>query len=123
MTDVTFIDHEPVHIAKCSWGWAPSFQAVPASRAFDETELNQDKYEINSVEDIRGYLRTGEYEVVDEYGAKLTPEQFEHDVVQWEDRQRENGYGRKFGNHVDEPDSLGAYLDPEGYQFCRTCFC
>ena len=120
---VPLVDGKPVHIAKCSWGWVPSFQHVPAGLPFDETEENNDRYSITCVNDIRAYLDTGDYEVVNEYGDVLTREEFEHRVVEWADRQRENGFVGELRNHTDEADSLNAYTDPDGYQFCKTCFC
>lgn len=121
--EVEITDHHAVHIAKCSWGWVPSFQHIPANMPFDETEMNNDRYFIRSVEDIRDYMRTGKYEIVDEYGEVYTQAQFEHKVVQWVRRQKENGLEIEPHNHTDTEDSLYAYSDPEGYQFCRTCFC
>lgn len=50
--------HEEVHICKRSYGWRTSWQAT--------TEM--EPWAITSVEDIREYLRTDDWELVDEYG-------------------------------------------------------
>ena len=120
---IEVVDHHAVHIAKCSWGWEPSFQHVPAMRPFDETEENNDRYSIASVQDIRDYMATGRYELVDEYGDAIGMEDFETHVCGWNEVLRKNGYSGEIGGHVGTGDSLDAYRDPEGYQFCRTCFC
>lgn len=121
--DVELLDDEAVHIAKCSWGWVPNFQAVPTERPFDETERNNDRYSIASVDDIRAYMSTGAYEIVDEYGEVIGMDEFEREVVGWCDVQRENGFEGEFRCHSDKPDALGSYLDKDGNQFSRVCFC
>ena len=121
--EVECVHYEPVHIAKCSWGWVPSFQATPSDMPFDEQEEANGIYEISSLADIRRYLDTGDYELVDEYGDVRTRDEFENVVVDWCEHQRAHGFKGEFNNHTDKYDGLFAYKDAEGYQFCRVCFC
>lgn len=121
--EVRMADHRAVHIAKTSWGWVPSFQHVPADRAFDETEANNDMYSISSVADIRGYMETGLYEIVSEEGDVYDWPAFEKRVCRWVENMREHGLEGEPRSHIGSGDSIDSYADPEGYQFCRVCFC
>ena len=119
---VKVLDWQKCHIAKCSWGWVPSFQAVPSEHPFDEQVRANEIYRISSLADIRAYLATGDYEVIDEYDCVISRSDFEKRVVGWEKVMRGNGYEGEMHGHAGTGDGLGAYLDPLGYQFCRTCF-
>lgn len=63
-----------IHIAKASWGWRTSWQSTTAgewSKWCDEDMMELDyslPWSIHSVADIRAYLETGDWEIVDEYG-------------------------------------------------------
>ena len=114
------------HIAKTSWGWKPSFQAVPSHLPFDGQAEADKVFSIRSVRDIRNYYGTGRYEIVDEDGEAYSWEEFETRVLHWEDRMRDiceargmNGFEPR--THMEG--DLGDFVDPEGYEFCTTCFC
>ena len=120
--EVRLKEDHAAHIAKTSYGWTPSFQQLPADRPFDCTERNNDYYEIKSVADIKAYMDTGRFEIVDEDGEVYDWDGFESRVLKWEDNMRRHGYQGEMRDHL-SGDSLDAYADPEGYQFCRVCFC
>lgn len=68
--------HECVHICKQSWGWTTGWQATGNGigdwpRWCDDDPCNPEPklpWAIHNVDDIRAYLETGEWELVDEYG-------------------------------------------------------
>jgi hypothetical protein len=70
--------HECVHVGKCSGGWKMHWQATDNGigdwpRWCDEDPCVPEltlPHAINSVEDIRAYLITGDWELVDEYGDR-----------------------------------------------------
>ena len=61
--------------------------------------------------DIRAYLATGRFEVVDEYGDVLTLEQFEEEVVNW-----------RVPDSSPHTGSRTVFRDPEGFEFEKTDF-
>lgn len=64
--------HETIHIGKRSWGWLFHWDSVDKSnwpRWCDEDHpMSELPHSIHSVDDIRAYLKTGEWELVDEDG-------------------------------------------------------
>lgn len=126
--EVTLIHEQMVHLAKCSWGWKPNFQSTPCSMPFDEQLGANDIYKIRSVKDIRDYYRTGDYEIVDEYGEVVSWEDFDKYVLHWGEHQMEVCEEREWDkfplkSHVDLECGLGSYVDDEGYEFSTVCFC
>lgn len=131
--------HETVHICKRSFGWRTTWQ---------ESVNGHDEYawpkwcdedpsahypelpnEIHSVEDIRNYLRTGEWELVDEYGTVLDEWEGEIDSLEsWD-----GGKQAYNAAHPDNPVTWEAcehdkecgegYRDSKGNIFTRTGFC
>lgn len=53
------------HIAKRSYGWTPLYEAN--SKADDIWSFETERPVVNSVEDIKRYVDSGEWEIVDEY--------------------------------------------------------
>ena len=118
--------HETVHIGKRSWGWLFHWDAVDESqwpRWCDEDHVQpypELPHSIHSVEDIREYLRTGEWELIDEYGEVYEDWEAEIDgFIHWD--------GGKAGwneRHPDEPvlwdvHTPSGYHDKEGQVFDR----
>ena len=65
---------ETVHIGKRSWGWRFHWDSCDEASwpRWCDTDHTAPRPElphgIHSVEDVRSFLRTGEWELVDEYG-------------------------------------------------------
>lgn len=132
--------HEAVHICKRSWGWRTSWQESTNDgtenawpRWCDEDPCKDEDghwksertlpWEIHSVDDIRRYLRTGEWELVDEYGEVYPDWETEiQGLVDWD--------GGKAGwneRHPDNPVTWeihehDGYRDSEGNIMCRRGF-
>lgn len=115
-----------IHIGKRSWGWLfhwDSCDEIDYPRWCDE-DCDQYVYElphsIKSVEDIRAYLRTGEWELVDEYDNVLPDWETEIDgFCQWDGgksswNERNPDRPVKWDVHVPS-----GYRDSEGQIFDR----
>ena len=138
--------HETVHICKRSWGWRTSWQETTNDGTANGWPRWCDVYhskdengefvtertlpwEIHSVEDINRYLRTGEWELIDEYGEVYPDWEKEIDgLVVWD--------GGKSGWNERNPDKPvfwepkehdveagDGYKDHEGNVMCRKGFC
>lgn len=113
--------HDLMHIAKRSAGWVIHFQdstegyAEPRDEAWEPPAFH-------SVADIRELLKTGEWQMADEYGAVWEPgeeslREFD-ELCQW--RGGPQFEDKPAGRYPDgEPpyEHTGGYLDPEGYRF------
>jgi hypothetical protein len=100
--------YDCTHIAKLSWGWRVHFDGSSMTHEFCEDDPRP---RIGSVADIRSYLETGEWELVDEYGERTTLERvLAHDEVTRD--------GRPWNTRV----SLDDYYDREGYPWSRREF-
>ena len=142
--------HEAIHIGKCSWGWEMGWQATDKGdwpRWCDEDHMRDEDgrylservlpHAINSVEDIRAYLETGEWVLVDEYGTVYGEEPHEKDgetVNDWrtEIDELESWDGGKAGYNERNPDNpvtwepqrrYGGFRDRNGNHFSRGGFC
>ena len=115
-----------IHIGKRSWGWLfhwDSCDEIDYPRWCDE-DRDQYVYElphsIKSVEDIRAYLRTGEWELVDEYDNVFPDWEAEIEgFCQWDGGK--SGYNER---HPDKPVKWdvqvpSGYRDGEGQIFHR----
>ena len=100
--------YDCTHIAKLSWGWRAHFDGSSMAREFHEDDPSP---RIGSVADIRSYLETGEWELVDEYGRATTLEE----VLSHDDYGRD---GRLWNTRVDMDD----YYDREGYPWSTREF-
>jgi len=103
--------YDEVHVAKLSSGWRVHFDG---SSAVDDPWLPEpDEHvpRIASMDDLRGYLQTGEWELVDEYGDKTTLEM----VLKHDEYRRD---GELWNTRV----SLDDYYDREGYPWSRKEF-
>lgn len=99
--------YDETHIAKLSGGWRVHFDGSSVERnAYDE-----DAPRIGSMDDLRAYLATGEWELVNEYGDLTTLEEvlahdgYMRDGVLWNTRV-----------------SMDDYRDREGYPWSRSEF-
>ena len=62
------------HIAKRSHGWKPLYEAN--SKADDIWSFETERPVVNSVDDIKGYVDSGEWEIIDEYDSPMTYDEF-----------------------------------------------
>ena len=113
--------HETVHIGKQSWGWLMHWDSCDEGmwpRWCDEDHsLNESgeypslPHSIHSVEDIRSYLRTGEWELVNEYGEAFDdPLAKIDDLCAWDGGK--SGYNDR---HPDKPVTWDVHV-PSGYR-------
>lgn len=93
--------YDEVHIAKCSSGWKPSFQAS------DETEFTP---AVNSVDDMQRLVESGEWVIEDEEHRAITWDEFVDKVLNWESE-------RNCRSNMST--GLRTYHDPQGYEFIR----
>ncbi len=119
---------EAIHICKRSWGFYATWQATEPDdwpKWCDEDMMSPTQLPspIRSVDDIRDYLRTGEWEVVDEYGD-VHPDSVIDDLEAWD--------GGKAAYNADRPDQPVTWTpkggpcdfkDDEGNRFSRRGFC
>lgn len=103
-------EYDETHVCKLSAGWRVHFDG---SSAVDDPWEPHDEHapRIGSMDDLRGYLSTGEWELVDEYDRKRTLE----DVLSHDDYRRD---GELWNTRV----SLDDYYDREGYPWSRREF-
>lgn len=131
--------HEVVHICKRSFGWRTTWQATSIGygendwpKWCDENPAGEPTIpnEINSVEDIRNYLRTGEWELVDEYGKVYEDwesqlrnlEEFDGGKSAWEANHPDMPLGWDKPHEHDVETGEG-FRDFKGNIFVRTGFC
>lgn len=102
--------YDEVHVCKLSAGWKAHFDGSSACEPqWWDGECQTPR--IGSMDDLRGYLGTGEWELVDEHGDKATLDYIlEHDSYMY--------YGKLFNTEVN-PDN---YLDREGHPWSRVEF-
>ena len=62
------------HIAKRSHGWKPLYEAN--SMADDVWSFETERPVVSSVDDIKRYVDSGEWEVIDEYDSPMTYDEF-----------------------------------------------
>ena len=103
-------EYDETHVCKLSSGWKVHFDG---SSACDNAWEPRDEHapRIGSMDDLRGYLSTGEWELVDEYGEKTTLEE----VLKHDEYRRD---GKLRNTRV----SLDDYYDREGYPWSRREF-
>ena len=105
-------EYDETHVCKLSAGWRAHFDGSSAAENTWEPERDEHAPRIGSIDDLRGYLSTGEWELVDEYGDKTTLEEvLEHDEY------------RRDGELWNTRVSLDDYYDREGYPWSRREFC
>lgn len=102
-------EYDEVHVAKLSSGWRAHFDG--SSMAGTSWNLSDKAPRIGSMDDLRGYLDTGEWELIDEYGDKTTLEE----VLAHDDYRRD---GELRNTRV----SMDDYYDREGYPWSRREF-
>ena len=100
-------EYDEVHVCKLSYGWRVHFDGSSALEDWSEHRPR-----VGSMDDLRGYLDSGEWELVDEYGDATTlDEVLAHDKVMRD--------GQLWNTRV----SLDDYYDREGYPWSRREFC
>ena len=62
------------HLAKRSYGWTPLYEAN--SKADDIWSFETERPVVDSVEDIKRYVYSGEWEIIDEYDDVKTYDEF-----------------------------------------------
>lgn len=101
--------YDTVHVCKLSYGWRAHFDGSSMHEC--DWDENSPRPRIGSMADLRGYLGTGEWELVDEYGDKTTLEEvLEHDKYERD--------GELWNTRV----SMDDYYDREGYPWSRRGF-
>lgn len=75
----TVLEYDETHVCKMSYGWRVHFDGSSAQEnIWDQCEDHEPH--IGSIDDLRGYLATGEWELYDEYGDPITLDQvLDHD--------------------------------------------
>ena len=100
--------YDQVHVCKLSYGWRVHFDGSSMHELWDD---DAKRPRIGSMADLRGYLATGEWELVDEYGDKTTLEE----VLEHEKYERD---GELWNTRI----SLDDYDDREGYPWSKGEF-
>jgi len=99
-------EYDEVHVCKLSYGWRVHFDG---SSAFEDWSAYRPR--VGSMDDLRGYLDSGEWELVNEYGDETTlDEVLAHDEVTMD--------GQLWNTRVSATD----YYDREGHPWSRTEF-
>lgn len=99
-------EYDEVHVCKLSYGWRAHFDGSSALEDWDERRPH-----VGSMDDLRGYLDSGEWELVDEYGDETTLEEvLAHDEVTRD--------GQLWNTRVSNDD----YYDREGHPWSRREF-
>lgn len=62
------------HIAKRSYGWKPLFESNGDDE--DVYHLETERPVVHSIDDVRGYVESGEWVIVDEYGTEFEFDEF-----------------------------------------------
>lgn len=103
-------EYDETHVAKLSGGWRAHFDGSSAAGVPWEP-VDEHAPRVGSMDDLRGYLDTGDWELVDEYGERTTLERvLAHDEVTRD--------GRPWNTRVSPDD----YYDREGYPWSRREF-
>lgn len=104
-------EYDEVHVCKMSYGWRAHFDGSSAAGTSWEYGEEGTRPRVGSMDDLRGYLESGEWELVDEYGVQTTLEEvLAHDEY------------RRDGELVNTETSVDDYCDREGYPWSRREF-
>ena len=99
--------YDEVHVCKLSGGWRAHFDGSSAV----DNEHGDNAPRIGSMDDLRGYLATGEWELVDEYDRVRTLDDIlSHDTYECDGKLRNTRV------------SMDDYYDREGYPWSRRWF-
>lgn len=104
------------HIGKRSYGWRGLFEAN--SRTDDVFEYETERPVIHSLDDIRSYVESGEWEIVDEYEERVSYERFVEIMTKPFASEIENGIELK--GHSSP--TFGTYIDRKGNEWTQTEF-
>lgn len=103
--------YDEVHVGKLSYGWRAHFDGSSMYQDQWYPERDDNLPRIGSMDDLRAYLATGEWELFDEYGEKTTLEEvLDHDKFMKD--------GKLWNTRV----SMDDYYDREGYPWSRREF-
>ena len=103
--------YDAVHVCKISYGWRVHFDGSSAITDEWLDEPDEHRPRIGSMDDLRGYLSTGEWELVDEYGeTRSLDDVLSHDAYV------------KDGEPCNTRVSMDDYYDREGYPWSRREF-
>lgn len=102
------------HIAKRSAGWKPLHQSNV--QADDYFNIETERPIIESREDIKRYIDSGEWEVVDEYGTEYTYDEFIHYLD--DNFKYETDESRRSHTTCD----IGCYMRSDGTEWTQTDF-
>lgn len=107
-----------MHLCKKSGGWVPLFESHPETPDRLEIEMPDTSefgdVRIESVADVRRMCESGDWEIYDEYGVRYGFDEF------WDRIHRDAG--NELMTHVDCCGNE-VYVDPEGNEFFKGCFC
>lgn len=102
--------YDRTHVCKSSFGWRVHFDGSSAAgNSWDE--LDEHSPRVGSIGDLRDYLDTGDWELLDEYGCAATLDE----VLAHDDWKLE---GLPFNTRV----ALDDYYDEDGYPWSRIEF-
>lgn len=123
-----------IHVCKRSWGWKTSWQSTDENewpRWCDEDHSLDESgqyaterglpHSIHSVEDVRALLRTGEWDLIDEYGEVYPDWRIKIDELEAWDGGKHDDPDFVALDHVDECGD--GFHDAKGNVFCRGGFC
>ena len=129
--------HDEYHIAKRSGGWKIHFQdSTDAEQSWWEGSGAPQPPSWHSVADLRNLLKSGDYQLSDEYGRVWEPgedsiREFE-ELCAWNggdaftkpavEKQPDEPYSNLPGVPYDHGAWPDEYRDPEGYAFGRRAF-
>ena len=102
--------YDEIHVAKLSGGWRVHFDGSTAIGGSCEP-IDEHLPRVGSIDDLRGYLETGEWELRDEYGDPVTLEE----VLAHDSYRRD---GKLWNTRVSAYD----YYDREGHPWSRMEF-
>ena len=103
--------YDEVHVCKLSAGWRAHFDGSSAAGTSWDWDDDPHRPRVGSMDDLRGYLESGEWELVDEYDEPTTLEE----VLAHDEYKRD---GRLWNTRVNPND----YIDREGHPWSREEF-
>ena len=104
------------HIGKRSYGWRGLFEAN--SNMDDTFEYETERPVIHSLDDIKAYVESGEWEIVDEYEEQIGYDEFVEIMTKPFASEIENGIELK--GHSSP--TFGTYIDRKGNEWTQIRF-
>ena len=97
------------HLTKTSAGWRPLWQ-VHTTSSDDMNEPN-----IRSINDIKNLVKSGEWEILDEYDRKISWDEFNDRVINWG--------GSKTNKRDHSNLGVVGFTNPDGTEWTYSDFC